>query len=171
MSYPLRLLFASLLAIYARQAVADELREGLSPPAYIGGHVTQVLSGDTIMLQVAGDSPPGEYRVHLAQIDAPERVQAFGYQAFLALERVVLFQSVTVLVTAVDDNHNDPVGQLILEGKDLNLWLVRNGLAWVDRERVLDPRYTRAEHLARTEMRGLWSSADPTPPWAFRLSN
>ena len=61
-----------------------------------------------------------------------------------------------------------------LEGLDINLEMVRAGLAWWYRkyaseqnagDRVL---YEAAEKDARENRRGLWVDPQPVPPWAWR---
>ena len=48
--------------------------------------------------------------------------------------------------------------------------LVRAGLAWHYREHSRDPRLAAAEAEARLTKRGLWTLADPQPPWEYRAA-
>lgn len=50
----------------------------------------------------------------------------------------------------------------------INKELIRLGMAWHYKYFNKDPELDRLEKEARSAKRGLWSQANPTPPWDFR---
>ena len=56
----------------------------------------------------------------------------------------------------------------LVEDGSLNAELIRRGLAWVhkqDCDRPVCDSWEKLENRARESEVGLWSSANPTPPW------
>jgi endonuclease YncB( thermonuclease family) len=72
------------------------------------------------------------------------------------------------------DRYGREVGRVLLDGLDVNLELLRHGLAWhykaYEREQPPAERmtYAQAERSARERGVGLWSDARPVAPWDFR---
>ena len=122
--------------------------------------VQRVLDGDTVELS-------DNQKVRLAQIDAPEKKQEGGPEAKLALERLVLNQTVRVEYEKID-RYGRIIGQIYLEDKDVNLTLVSEGWVWVYRAYPHEAAYVYAEEKARIEHLGLWNTEAPLPPWEYR---
>lgn len=55
-----------------------------------------------------------------------------------------------------------------VDDTDVSLELVRAGLAWHYKKYSSDPTLASAERQARAERAGVWSLADPLPPWEQR---
>jgi len=105
--------------------------------------------------------------VRLADIDAPERGQAFGTQARHALAALTFGKRAKVQV--VDrDRYGRAVGRVYVDETDVNASLVLGGYAWVYRRYNRDPSLPNLEADARNAGRGLWSLRDPVPPWDWR---
>lgn len=126
----LRSLFACALLAVCSAAWAD-----------FSGSVVGVIDGDTIDVLV--ENRP--VRVRLAQIDAPERAQAFGTRSRQALSAMVFRQAVTVAEAMIDQ-----------------------GMAWAYRQYVTDRSLIQLEAQARAARRGLWADPAPVEPWLFR---
>ena len=122
--------------------------------------VLKVTDGDTLVVQ-------GDIRVRLAQIDAPERKQAYGPEAKAALLELVHNAPVTVVYDKTD-RYGRVIGQLYVGGKDVNLAMVEAGMAWVYRDYPHTVAYEHAEATARDHGVGLWTQSNPMPPWAYR---
>ncbi len=157
----------------------------LSPPTTaaqtLRATVTHVVDGNTVWARNARGTT---LRIRLVGIEAPEvghaipeggtaPGQPWGEEARSALAELVLTQPVRIRVYGRDlDRHI--LGVLDHGGQNVNLWLVRSGLAWRDRgehDRAppeLQQELEAAENEAWQEMRGLWSDVSPEPPWAFR---
>ena len=137
---------------FARAAALALIFAASSAYADIAGRVVGVIDGDT--LDVLVDKRP--VRVRLAQIDAPEKRQAFGTRARQALSSLTFRQDVTV------------TGTVYVGAVNVNNELVRQGMAWAYRRYVTDPAVIQIEAEARRERRGLWADPSPVPPWEFR---
>jgi len=158
---PSRLPYAFLLVLLLSPVLrADSL----------AGKVVKVVDADTIHLL---DAFKTLHKVRLSGIDAPERRQAFGHKSKDYLAALVAGKLITV-DWHKRDRYQRIVGKIIHEGRDVNLLLVRAGLAWWYRkyaseqspvDRVL---YEAAEDRAKEEHKGLWSEPSPVPPWEWR---
>ena len=138
--------------------------------AALAGRVVGVHDGDTITVL---DANRIQYKIRLAGIDAPELKQSFGSRSKQNLSSLVYNRQVTVQWEK-HDRYGRTVGVILIDGRDVNLEQVRFGMAWWYRQYAKDQRpedrrlYEAAENEARTTKRGLWSDANPVPPWEFR---
>jgi endonuclease YncB( thermonuclease family) len=131
--------------------------------AGMAGPVVAVLDGDTVDVLV--DLKP--VRVRLAEIDAPEKGQPFGTRSRQALASAVFRQQVSVRVSG-NDRYGRTIGTLLLDGVNINHWMVAEGWAWAYRPYVVDRRLFEIEAAAKAAGRGLWSEPEPVPPWEWR---
>ncbi|MBX9725048.1 MAG: thermonuclease family protein [Candidatus Obscuribacterales bacterium] len=125
-----------------------------------------MLDGDTV--EVFRDNRP--VRIRLNGIDCPEKAQSFGMKAKELTSSLCFGKTVTVNDLG-KDRYGRVIGELTVNGQDVNQEIVRNGLAWWYRkyaphDRVLE----KLEVEAKQEKRGLWKDENPTPPWDFRHS-
>lgn len=130
------------------------------------GTVVRVLDGDTIEVLHEGRGA----KVRLAEIDCPEKSQAFGQRAKQFTSELVFGKEVTVQVLEFDRNRR-MIGKVrLLDGTSLNRELVSAGLAWWYRNYSHDQSIGELETSAMAVKRGLWADPDPIPPWEFRKS-
>lgn len=132
----------------------------------LSGRVVAIVDGDTLVLQVARQ----RHTIRIAGIDAPERVQSFGARSQANLGQMVFQQQ-----AEADCTGRDGAGQsrckVWIEGQDVGLRQLADGMAWWLREAVDAPTseqamaYQQAEMMARLRRLGLWSETNPTPPW------
>ncbi|MCZ6657331.1 MAG: thermonuclease family protein, partial [Gammaproteobacteria bacterium] len=127
------------------------------------GRVVDVIDGDTLDLLVGRT----QHRIRLAQIDTPEKGQAWGSQATWALEAQVLGQYVSVQVLE-RDRYGRLVGNVWLGRLDINRQLVAQGHAWAYRRYLTDETFLQVEAAARQQTTGLWSISGPVAPWLWR---
>jgi len=136
----------------------------------LSGKVIHVADGDTITIL---DSTNQQLKIRLTGIDAPEKAQDFGQRSKEHLSGLVQGQQV-VIETSKKDKYGRHVGHVLLNGQDVNLEQLRAGLAWYYRqyERELTPElqqsYSMTEAEAKDARVGLWSDAQPLPPWQWR---
>lgn len=127
------------------------------------GNVVGVADGDTIT--VMHDKEP--VKVRLAEIDAPEKAQAFGKKSKQALSALVFGKSVTV-VEQGHDKYRRTIGRVYSGGMDVSAEQIRQGMAWVYRKYSKDKTLLPLEDEARALRRGLWIDTEPVPPWEWR---
>ncbi|MGE4169265.1 MAG: thermonuclease family protein [Candidatus Margulisiibacteriota bacterium] len=128
------------------------------------GRVVHVSDGDTIV--VLQDNRHST-KIRLAAIDCPEKSQPFGRQAQRFTQAFCDGQRVTVTTTK-KDRYGRTIGTVQVGSKRLDIALLEAGLAWHYRYFDHDPALDALEQQARAERKGLWSEANPTPPWDYR---
>ena len=106
--------------------------------------------------------------LRLADIDCPELAQAFGPEARDETARLVEGREVTVQVMTRDRYGRRVAVVLLPDGRSVNRRLVESGLAWRFDRYCEDPEMEKLQAEAREARRGLWSDAQPVPPWEFR---
>jgi len=84
-----------------------------------------VISGDNVVLLGASKE---QHRVRLAGINAPERKQLFGPKSVQYVSDMLVGQDVTVDRHKRDRYHR-LVGKIVYDGFDVNLAVVRAGMA------------------------------------------
>lgn len=136
----------------------------LMPNRSIELRISEVKDGDTI---VAEGSDGDALTVRVWGIDAPETSQPYGPAATKAARHLVGGERVTLHV-----EDTGPYGRLIARVRadrvDLARSLVVSGYAWHSRKYGTSDELKQLEAKARQEGAGLWSQADPTPPWELR---
>lgn len=147
--------------------------------AALEGRVVYVTDGDTLTVL---DDQNQQHKVRLAGIDAPERGQPFGKRATAELASLAKNKRVIVDWTKTD-RYRRIIGVVWVAPEDcsvckptvdIGLALIGDGLAWhyraYERDQSIDERrdYRQAEAGARARNAGLWTDADPTPPWDWR---
>jgi endonuclease YncB( thermonuclease family) len=130
------------------------------------GRVVGVIDGDTLDVRLAS----GVLRVRLHGIDAPERGQPWGDAARRALSSLAFGRDVE-LEPIEQDRYDRQVARVWLDGRELNVELLRSGHAWVYRRYADNPRYCELEAAARESRQGLWGLSQPdgrVAPWEWR---
>jgi micrococcal nuclease len=156
---------------HATGAKASNTSSGANSTSDTAAVVERVLDGDTVVLR------GWKERVRLASIDAPEMShgyrqpgQPFSVQSTNWLTRKVQGKAVTVRCVD-EDRYGRQVCNLYLQGEFVNRELVRAGFAWANTANarfLRDKSVLDAQKEAQAQHRGLWASAQPTPPWKWR---
>ena len=132
----------------------------------IQGKVIRVLDGDTI--EVLQDKKP--VRIRLANIDAPEKKQAFGRWSTNQLKGLVAAQPVTVTYTQTD-RYGRIIGRVFTtNGTEASRFMVQSGAAWVYERYNTDKALSVLQREAQAHKCGLWIDSQPVPPWEWRHS-
>ncbi|EBV4421841.1 micrococcal nuclease [Salmonella enterica subsp. enterica serovar Napoli] len=132
--------------------------------AEIQGKVIRVLDGDTI--EVLQENKP--VRVRLANIDAPEKKQAYGRRSTNQLKSLIAAQPVTVTYTQ-SDRYGRIIGRVFMtNGIEANRFMVKSGAAWVYELYNTDDELPALQLKAQKMKRGLWADSQPRPPWEWR---
>lgn len=131
--------------------------------ADFSGKCVGVLDGDTVSV-IKNGTP---IRIRLHGIDCPESSQDFGTKAKNFTANMAFGKNVEVKEQNTD-GYGRIVGVVFVDGKNLNLELLKAGLAWHYKQFSTDKTYAEAEKNAREQKIGLWSNPNPIPPWEFR---
>jgi micrococcal nuclease len=128
------------------------------------GKVIGIKDGDTF--EVLYDNQPE--RVRLAEIDCPEKAQAFGTKAKQYASDLCFGKTVTVTNTG-RDRYGRIVGSVVTEeGVNVNEELVKAGFAWHYKQYSDSEILDEYEQQARVQKIGLWSAKRPVAPWDYR---
>ena len=131
--------------------------------------VIAVLDGDTVLIVREGNAAhhgkPAKLR--LANIDAPEKPQAFGPQSRASLLEMAGKKQVQIETQAVDQ-YGRLVGLISIDGRSINQEQVRRGMAWEYSYRHTDETYIALQSEAQQARRGLWAQPGPQAPWQWR---
>ena len=127
--------------------------------------VSHVTDGDTLWVRPVSGGPPR--KVRLDGIDAPELCQPHGPASRQALVKRVLRRRVVVDVHG-EDSFGRALARVSVDGQDVGTWMVSRGHAWSYRFRRDAGPYAAQQAKARQARAGLWASAKPLEPRAFR---
>ena len=124
-----------------------------------------ISDGDSFVLI---DGSGARITIRMFGIDTPEWDQPHGAQAKKALARLVANQQVGLVVVDTD-GFGRTVATVYKGRENINLTLVENGHAWwFHRYAPYERHLQDAEKKARQRSLGLWSNANPMPPWDWR---
>ena len=150
-------IFASIiLLIWVNIAVAEEYN----------AKVIVVIDGDTLVVLHNN----AKVKIRLANIDAPEKDQAFGMDARQAMISMVLKKQVRIESKAVD-KYGRTVALVSLDGLNVNEEMVKRGMAWEYSYYKPGRVYMALQSDAQQERRGLWSKPNPIAPWVWRRTH
>jgi len=135
----------------------------LLPGSVLAHQVIGIADGDTLTVLV--DQEP--VKIRLANIDAPERKQAFGTRSRQSLSDLCWEKDATYQVQDVD-RYGRTVAVVSCAGVNVNRAQVERGMAWVYPKYNKDRALPELQERARAERRGLWMDKNPTPPWEWR---
>jgi endonuclease YncB( thermonuclease family) len=133
--------------------------------AEMTGKVVSVADGDTITIIENLDN--GRFKIRLYGIDAPEKKQDFGQKAKQHLSSLIFNKVVKVKFTEID-RYGRIVGKIFLNDIEINIEMLKAGMAWHYSRYDQTSTYITAEKQARKSGIGLWSMKNPIPPWNFR---
>jgi endonuclease YncB( thermonuclease family) len=127
--------------------------------------VIGIKDGDTVVLLTKEKE---EITVRLSEIDAPERKQAFGTVSRTYLSNLI-FNKEVKLDKVGTDRYGRTLGFIYSRnGTNINLEMVKMGMAWQYDKYSKSAVLRRAQLEARSQKIGLWKDPFPVPPWEFR---
>ncbi|OKS87654.1 thermonuclease family protein [Mucilaginibacter polytrichastri] len=128
--------------------------------------VVKIKDGDTIVVLTKDNQM---ITVRLAEVDCPEKSQAFG-QAARQFTANLCFGKGVKLQGNEHDRYGRTIALVILDnGTNVNYELVKNGYAWqYSQYSKNNPILAGYQQQAQMQKLGLWQDANPTPPWEFR---
>lgn len=128
--------------------------------------VFRVTAGDSLTIQI----DKALVSVHLEGVASPKDGQPFHKQSLEELRTQLLGKTVTVQKTGVS-NSNGIVGNVLVEGVNVNVRMIEAGLAWHDRRLNHDLELKTLEVEARKARIGLWADSSPIPPWEWQTQH
>ncbi|MFA5825539.1 MAG: thermonuclease family protein [Gallionellaceae bacterium] len=137
-----------------------------APAAEFDAKVIAVMDGDTIMVLHDG----AKVKIRMANIDAPEKDQAFGMQSRQSLLDMLQKKLVHINSQAVDQ-YGRVVGLVSVDGRSVNEEQVRRGMAWEYSHFHSDRSYIALQSEAQQAQRGLWGQSSPLAPWQWRKTH
>ena len=140
------------------------LPERTKPTVGNSGRVVGVHDGDTLTVLTTGNV---QIKVRLVEIDAPELKQPYGQQSKQTLSALVFGKDVEIRATG-KDRYGRTLARVFVDGTDVNLAMVRSGMAWRFDKYSKDRAFQTAQEEARRARRGLWADAAPVAPWEWR---
>ena len=148
-----RFLAPALLLAFTSVILADELR----------GKVVSIADGDTITVL---DANKKQHKVRLTGIDAPEKKQAFGAKSKDRMGELVAGKDV-VVEWKENDNYGRTLGKVRQGALDINLQMIKDGMAWHYKKFSKSAELSMAEAEAKAGKKGLWGDTNPVPPWVL----
>lgn len=129
--------------------------------------VIGIADGDTLTARCDAREGPTNIVVRVAEIDAPEKGQAWSNRSRQHLADLC-HQRAAVVRPRTTDRYGRTVARVECDGIDASAEQVRAGMAWVFDRYVTDRGLHAVQDEARGGRRGLWSDAEPVPPWEWR---
>ncbi|TCD12263.1 hypothetical protein E0D81_21760 [Lelliottia amnigena] len=124
-------------------------------------HVKRVIDGDTFVIS------ENFKHVRMAEVDAPEKKQAYGLESFFVLKDKIEGKVVTLDVLS-EDKYGRLVSKVYVNGENVNKYIVSEGAAWVYKYYCKDESLYALEFKSKIKKKGLWAADKPMPPWDYR---
>lgn len=134
----------------------------------VTGRVIGITDGDSLTLLDSNQIP---LKVRLAEIDAPERGQAWGTKSREMLSDLAYGKQARLEI-AGKDRYGRIIARVHVGQTDVNAEMVRRGGAWAYRRYLTDPSILTLEAAARRSGAGLWSMppGQTVAPWEWRAN-
>ncbi|MGY4847939.1 thermonuclease family protein [Pasteurella multocida] len=127
--------------------------------------VIGITDGDTLTCLLQNKK---SLRVRLAEIDAPEKNQPFGTKSKQFLTKLVYKKPVQLRILGKDHYQRTLAVVYNAQHENMNIEMVKSGMAWAYPRYNHDPMYLRAQQAAMKARLGLWQDTPPIPPEQWR---
>ena len=161
MTNTLKLICAALLAA----CVFTGCEKADTPENKLDGKVVRISDGDTVTIETDNGT---RVKIRLNGIDAPESGQEFGQESRAKIAELIDGEDVSVK-THSHDRYNRVLGEIFLDGRNINLTMVQEGCAWhYVKYAPNDKELAKAQQQAKEAKKGLWANPNAVPPWEYR---
>jgi len=130
--------------------------------------IVGVYDGDTLTARCQLPEAQVNLTVRIAEIDAPEKRQAFGSRSTKHLA-ALCFKKLAIVEPTARDRYGRTVAKVACDGTDAGVAQVRAGMAWVFDRYASDRSLYELQREARALRLGLWADAEPMAPWRWRV--
>ncbi len=131
----------------------------------IFGKVTAITDGDTFKL-LTKDSTL--IKVRIANIDCPEKKQAFSTKAKHFTSEAIFGKNVKLEYLKKDRYGRFICNVIYNDSLNLSNELLKQGLAWHYVKYSKDSNLQKLEDNAKSNKIGLWQNINTIPPWEYR---
>lgn len=129
------------------------------------GKVIGIKDGDTV---VVIDSLNYQTTLRLAEVDCPEKSQAFGSKAKQFTSDEIYLKQVKYIVTDID-RYGRSIAKIYYDNnKYLSEEIIKNGFGWQYKKYSTSKLLAKLEEEARKNKRGLWIDPNPIYPSDWR---
>ena len=159
----LKAIIVTLLALCLFSCTGEDNSAGT-----LEGEVVRISDGDTVTIQTDNGT---RVKIRMFGIDAPESRQEFGNESKAKITSLISGRTVTVK-THSHDRYNRVLGEIFLDGQNINRTMVQEGCAWhYVQYAPNDKDLARDQQEAMAAKKGLWANPNPTPPWQHRKNH
>ena len=156
----LKALLMALLAVCLIACTGEDSSTGT-----LEGKVVRISDGDTVTIETDNGT---RVKIRLNGIDAPESGQEFGQESRAKIAELIDGKDVSVK-THSHDRYNRVLGEIFLDGRNINLTMVQEGCAWhYVKYAPNDKELAKAQQQAMEAHKGLWTNPNAVPPWEYR---
>jgi endonuclease YncB( thermonuclease family) len=129
------------------------------------GKVIGIKDGDTV---VVIDAANNQTTLRLAEVDCPEKAQAFGNKAKQFTSDQVYLKQIKYKVTTTDRYGRSIAKVYYDNNKYLSAEIIKNGFGWQYKQYSTSKLLANLEQEARLNKKGLWIEPNPIYPSNFR---
>jgi endonuclease YncB( thermonuclease family) len=135
-------------------------------------YITAVSDGDSLTGEKQTASGKEIIQMRLYGIDAPDKRQAFGKEAWQFLESLCLNKTLYYDPVSGSDRFRRVIAIAWMPENrmSVNALMLKNGMAWLDPvhcQRRICRRWDKIQAAAQAKRIGLWSDKNAVPPWVF----
>lgn len=107
--------------------------------------------------------------IRIQGVDAPERSQAFGFEAAKLTAKLLQDKEVWIVPIEIGKFGRTIARVICPDGRTLGEHLLWSGMAWYSHKYDhANVSYHQLEEIARSSQTGLWSEKSPKEPWQYR---
>ncbi|MGV4413232.1 thermonuclease family protein [Chryseobacterium sp. T1] len=132
----------------------------------IPAKVVGIKDGDTIVVLLEGNI---EKTLRLAEVDCPEKGQAYGKNAKQFTSEQIFGKEITFVPTN-EDKYGRTIAKVYYDQKYLSAEIIKAGFGWWYFKYSDNKLLGELQKYAETKKIGLWQDKNALSPWDFRAS-